>query len=357
MKLDRPPPSRTTAPMWRSLLTTGLCTGWLACTPVASGPTVEPDLAQKIAQKQTEIQSGDPKAWVELGQLHLEAEQYFHAADAFTKAKEVLSNDVRVHAGLALSYVELGYIKSSVENMRACFALDRNQADCLYALGKLLERDPSERAQREVQRTWRHLLIAAPGYKHAAYVRSALTQLDAKLGPAQEQPRSQPASQPAQAQNTPEKPAEKVPEHSVKDDPNAPKVGELNPFGQAIREAFQAVQGNDAPAAIEAFGRALKIRPGDAGAQAGLAEAYFAMGNMKKAMELVDAAYKAHPKDAQVRWVFGLIMLKNRTRIPEALAAWKALAKDEPEYAKQLKVAEQLEEIEKLAKGTGESPH
>lgn len=313
-------------------------------------------LAERIAQKRAEVMAkpADANLNVELGTLYIAAEHYFEAADVLQSAKTQGADTSILHAGLAETYLELGYFRPCADELRACFQKNRDEPGCLYVFGMLMEGIQDRKALEEAQRAYRRLLQVAPDFRKAKLASSSLDQVEAKLA-ALPKPASQPASEPAApAPATPTAPAAEVvptPGHTSQIDPaTGEDVGELNPYGQAIMKAMAAVRKNDGATAEAAFGEALKIRPDDASTRAGLAEAQFSQGKKAAAIENIEKAFAAEPTDPQVRWAFGRIMIEERRRVGEAVAAWRALVKDEPEYANQLGVPQRLEALSKFGK-------
>lgn len=311
-------------------------------------------LARRIAQKQNAVLQNpdDVNALLDLGDLQIEGEQWFEAADTFKKAKDLGSNDIRIHAGLTTVYFELGYFKAGIEELKSCIQQDRNNPDCLFAYAKLVEPDQSKKAKEELRQVWLRFLAIAPNHRKASYAKSSLERLNAELGPMQTPP-PVPSSQPAPPPTEPDAPASRpaqIPGHPDGSPEPREDVGELNEFGRAIAKAVQAVERNDAKAAEAAFREALKVRPEDAGAMAGLSETLLAQNKADEAVKTIERAYDLDKADPQVRWAFGMIMIRAKKRLPEAVAAWEALAKDDPEYAKRLKIPERLETIKKFMK-------
>jgi cytochrome c-type biogenesis protein CcmH/NrfG len=321
----------------------------------------EPGLAQRIAQKKNDLlrNPSDVKTLLELGDLQLEAGQMFDAADTFTAARTAGSNDIRVNAGLTTAYFDLGYMKSGIEELRTCIERDRNNPDCLYAYGRLVEPDTSENARRELRQVWLRFLQVAPTHRKANYVKSSLEQIEAQLAanpPADgaERQNDEPADTPPPA---PPPGGAPIPGHPGGTPEENEEIGELNPFGVAIAKAIEFVKKNDPVGAEGAFREALKLVPNDPGAMAGLAETLFAQNKQEEAVKTIEKAYEIDPKDAQVRWAFGLIMMRNQIKMAEAIAAWQALADEDPEYAQRLGIPERLEQIKKyLAPGGGHPP-
>lgn|GEM_PF-2162854 len=355
----------------------GIQWAWLAAAAVGiSGCDLKLDasreipsgLANRIAQKQAELMSSPDAValHVELGQLFMEAERYFDAAESLQTAKSKGAETSALHAGLAETYLELGYFRPCADELRACFQKNRDEPGCLYVFGMLMEGIEDRQALMEAQRAYGRLLQVAPDFRKAKLASSSLDQVNARLS-AMPQAASQPAPKAAAPGTDPhagvpnappvpaaapaEPAAPDVPGHTSKVDPATGKdVGELNPFGVAIMKAVEAVRKNDAPAAEAAFAEALKIHPDEASALAGLAEAQMAQGKTDAAVASIEKAYAVDAKDPQVRWAFGNIMLQTRKRTEEAVKAWTSLVQDEPEYAKQLGIPARLEALSKFGK-------
>jgi tetratricopeptide (TPR) repeat protein len=316
----------------------------LGCELDVHRPRLDPAIERRLAERRAaaDARPDDLEAALALAEAQLEARQLFAAAEGFKAAATRAPSSARARAGQFTAYLELGYIEAGIEAMKACFQLDREQPDCLYGFGALMELDGSERALREGRFAWRRFLEVAPAHPRAPYVRSALEQLEARLGPDAPQPAPTGAVEGEDAPGG----AAPIPGHGGAAAPAGP-VGQLNPFGQAIAKAVEAVKRSDAPGAEAAFREALAVRPEDAGAMAGLAEALFAQGRQPDAVKTVEQAHRLDPRDPQVRWAFGLIMLRNRTRTEEAVAAWESLLAEDPEYADQLRIPELLDAYRK----------
>ncbi len=324
----------------------------------------DPGLAQRIAQRKNDLlkNPNDAATLLELAQLQHEAGLAFDAADTFLAARRNGLDDIRINAGLTNTYFELGYLKSGIEELKSCIEKDRNNPECLLAYGRLIEGDDSQRAKQELRQVWLRFLQVAPNHPKANYVRGSLEQLDAQLGTAKEPP-EEPASQPADdgaAPIAPDAPppagVAAIPGHPGGTPEASNDVGELNEFGQALSEAIEAVNKNDGVAAEAAFRRALKIRPDDPSAMAGLAETLFAQNKQEEAVKTVEKAYELDAKDPQVRWTFGLIMMRNQKRMSEAIAAWEALNREDPDYAQRLGIPQRLEAVKKLMSPSGGHP-
>lgn len=136
--------------------------------------------------------------------------------------------------------------------------------------------------------------------------------------------------------------------------PAGVEPGPDDPYIAAMVRAIEARKKNDAKAAEVEYRAALKAQPKDANALAGVAEMLFAQDKADQALQPAGLAYELKPTDPEVRWVFGLVFLSKNKRTEDAMAAWEALIKDTPDYAKQLGVAERLKVIKAYSKG---APH
>lgn len=330
--------------------------GVAACEPAASEPDVPPALIARIVEAEAAART-DPEARVRLGELQLEAELYFDAAETLLKALEQGRDDARVHAGLARAYLELGYRKSTSEAVDACFTRKRDQPDCLAVWGQYLERVGGERALRERRATWQRFLeVAPPEHPKRAYARSSIAQVDETLGP--EPPPTLPppvrtattaatSTGTGAATTTSTRTTSSTvtgPHAASPPDPSRP-IGRLNRFGQAVRRAYEAWAGGDLDAAAAGFEEALTHRPDDPPVLAELARLRQEQGRSADAIRLAERAYQLGPEDPQVRFAFGLVMLRNRRRPDDAIAAWRALLRDNRDFLEQTGLRETVEMV------------
>ena len=84
---------------------------------------------------------------------------------------------------------------------------------------------------------------------------------------------------------------------------------------------------------------------------AGLAETLFHQKKVQEAQTTISLAYDADPKNAQARWVYGLIMIKSGKNMAKALQAWEALRRDSPDFAEQVGVTKTLDAVKKMRGG------
>ena len=318
-----------------------------------SGPQMNPETQRRLKEARAAALSEDPSSLLKLGQIEIEAGLLFNAADTLQKAQNKGAKSAALFASMAQTYVDLGYPESAISALRSCFKENPAEPNCLYAFGALIQSDPSDGAQREVQLAWsRFALVAAPDHPRRGYVESALAQLNGRFGPlSPDKIWGRPSSQPASTSSTtPSASAQtsSISPHSAGDIARE-DVGELNPFGVTLGQAYAAWQKRDTTAAEAAFRRALELRPNDAPTMAELSRLLLDTGKNDDAETLVNKAWTLDSSHPQVRFAFGLIMLHGRKRAEEALEAWRALMRDNPDYARQAGVERLLKEVAKDA--------
>jgi len=313
-------------------------------------PKASPELASQIAAAESAVfaDENDASRRVAVADLYAEAGRVFEAADQLKKATELDPSRGGARVKLAELYQRIGYYTEAFIELRHCIERNPAEADCLYAIGGILKADGTPSGLDQAREVWERLISVAPNHPKAEAAKKGLAQIAAQ----------RPASQPAEAPKPgalPEAGTAQLPAHTgagANED-----VGNLNPFGAAIGKAMAAVRAKDGPAAEAAFREALTISPDDPGALAGLAETLHTQNNPEEAERTAQRAYDLAPTHPQVRWVFGLIMLKRGRQIGPALEAWKALAKEEPEYAKQLGVIRTLDAIDQMRKAGSSGSH
>ena len=124
---------------------------------------VPPDIARRMARARADLSQSpeDLGRKLNLAELHLEARDYFAAADLFKSAEAINADEPRVYAGLAEAYFELGYFRACADSLRTCFGKNRDQPGCLYVFGALMEGLNDPQALREAQRSYSRLLEVA----------------------------------------------------------------------------------------------------------------------------------------------------------------------------------------------------
>ena len=322
----------------------------------ATRKPLDPKALSRVQELKARMTSSAPTAETarDLGEAYLEGGATFEAADAFRQAAELGDRSDRVEAGLAAAYLDLGYVKSAIEHLTACFRINRDNPSCLLTLAGLMESDGRKDALSEARRAYQRFLTIAPDHPRAAYARSMLDQLNASLGTDSSELPTPNDATPSPGNSAP--PALAGHAHGT----DGQEVGELKPFGLAIQKAMEAERTNDHVAAVAAYREALSLEPSDPTALAGLARALWLAQQTEEAIKVAETAYRNAPNDPEVRYVFGLIMLKSGRDPQSGLAAWKALLRDDPEYAARLDLKTSIAQLDRFRPGTpahkGSSP-
>lgn len=327
----------------------------IACGDLAK-PEANPAAKEKIARARLAYDAApnDVKTIVALADAYTEANHALEAVDGYQKAIELGAKEPRIYGALAGLYIKFGYLQSAVDNIKGCMAVDRNDPECMLAIGLLFETDGGREMQAQARQAFSSMLSVAPDHPKAALVRSKLDQLNAKLGPIEE-------GAPEEAEGSPHGGAVGAEDPNVKD-PHAgiggkpepdEEVGELNEFGAALQRAFAAVQKQDAAGAEKAFREALAIQPNDSTALAGLSQSLLVLKKYPEAKKTAEAAVKADPKDPQARYTLGMAFMRGAESaedVKRGIAVWEEFLREEPEAAKPFRVKEQLDEINRQIK-------
>lgn len=349
-----------------------------ACADLSVHESKDPALQSRIAAIEAQVrqQPDDVALLIQLGEAQHDANHDFAAADTLRAATDRDPKSAKAHGMLADTYLSLGYVTSAVEHLRQCMGLDRQQPDCLFAVGSLFENDSTQQGMSEARRAYRQLLALAPGHKKAALVQSRLAQLDAKLGPDTGQPEaaaSQPATDEAAGQATGANPhagvpgapqgelppghpttgqpsgaATTIPGHPTTG-PDGQEVGGLNKFGAALKRGYDAVKRSDAVAAEAAFREALAERPDDSAALSGLAQTLLFQKKSEEAITVSEKAVAADPSDPQARWSLGYALIQSGKDVAKGIATWEALTRDSADYAKQINLQGMIDEVKNSA--------
>jgi predicted Zn-dependent protease len=310
----------------------------LACAPApTSSDRLAPEARARI-ETLRQLDSPSAEEVAELGRLLRESGLLLEAAERLQAALEAGTDSADVRAGLAETYMDLGYGRPVLRELNGCLRQNPRQPECLEVFGRVLERDGTPGALREARRVYAVFLDVAPDHPRAKRARSALDQLGGPLTEGDEGPASAPAIVPP-AVDAPGAGGASAAHPGGAPSGDAPA---LNAFGRALAEAFRAMR-RDAPTEAEgAFRRALELRPDHAATRAGLAEALALQGKVAEAVTTIDQAWAEAPSDPQVRLVFGSVMLQAGERRDEAIAAWEALVRDSPQVAEQYGISERL---------------
>ncbi|MBI2377827.1 MAG: tetratricopeptide repeat protein [Deltaproteobacteria bacterium] len=347
-----------------------------ACTFDPTGTTTPPALGAKLSELTAKVRTSpdDLEARVALAEAQLATNQLFAAADLSKETAERWPKDPRAYATLADAYDRLGYFMKGFEALRRCLDTMPGNDPCTVSMAFLLLGEGSDFAQKEARRMLRTFVANTKDHPRLLEAQSTLALLEKKLGP--DAPDSAVAegatpSEPANphgagfgvaGQNPhagvtgapPAGPVDLIPGHGGAQ-PGDPDVGDLNDFGRALARAMDATRRQDAAGAENAFRDALKIRPEDPSANAGLAETLLVQGKIDEAVLAATRAYSLAPGEPQTRWTFGIVMTKSGRDIAAGVEAWRALVRDTPDVAAQVGVQKFIEEYEKSL-GAGKAP-
>jgi len=127
----------------------------------------------------------------------------------------------------------------------------------------------------------------------------------------------------------------------LKSDPNNAEL--LAGIGNFYYDAQQF------PIAVDYYGRALKVKPSDAGVRTDMATAYWYMGNADGALVEFDKALTYEPNKPNTLFNRGLVKWQGKMDINGAVADWKKLLATNPNYEGKDKVEQMIAEAEKHA--------
>jgi cytochrome c-type biogenesis protein CcmH/NrfG len=120
----------------------------------------------------------------------------------------------------------------------------------------------------------------------------------------------------------------------LKNSPNDPAL-----LAQAGNVYYDAQQYQ---AAIEYYGRALRVEPRNANVRTDMGTAYFYVGDSDRAIQEFQAALKDDPKHGQTMFNLGMVQWQGKGDAPAAVATWEKLLKIVPDYPERAKVEEML---------------
>lgn len=150
-----------------------------APAPVAA-PGSAIDLSAEIREV-TSIVEKDPKqrsAWVRLGNLNFDSNQYMPAIEAYTKALELDPNDPDVITDRAIMYRAVRDFQRAAEEFRKAAAMDPRHLNSLMNLGVVLRYDLND-VQGAVK-VWQEYLARNPPPEQAEQVRRELAALQSQ---------------------------------------------------------------------------------------------------------------------------------------------------------------------------------
>lgn len=125
----------------------------------------------------------------------------------------------------------------------------------------------------------------------------------------------------------------------LKSDPNNPDL--LASIGNFYYDAQQY------PIAVDYYGRALKVKPADAGVRTDMATAYWYMGNADSAIAEFNKALTYEPNKANTLFNLGLVKWQGKMDINGAVADWEKLLATNPNYEGKDKVEQMIAEAKK----------
>jgi cytochrome c-type biogenesis protein CcmH/NrfG len=103
------------------------------------------------------------------------------------------------------------------------------------------------------------------------------------------------------------------------------------------------------PAAVDYYGRALKVKPADASVRTDLGTAYWYMGNPDSAIAEFSKALTYEPNKANTLFNLGLVKWQGKMDINGAVADWQRLLATNPNYEAKEKVEQMIAEAKKHA--------
>lgn len=140
---------------------------------------------------------------------------------------------------------------------------------------------------------------------------------------------------------------------AMADSSAAPLLGKLQ--GDPSNADLLASVGNlyyDAhqyPAAVEYYGRELKVKPADTSVRTDMGTAYWYMGNADAALAAYDQVLTTEPTNANALFNRGIVQWKGRNDVAAAMADWKKLLAANPTYAGRAQVEQMMGEAQKIA--------
>ncbi|MGC2638807.1 MAG: tetratricopeptide repeat protein [Acidobacteriaceae bacterium] len=127
----------------------------------------------------------------------------------------------------------------------------------------------------------------------------------------------------------------------LRGDPNNPDL--LASVGNLYYDAHQY------PAAVDYYGRELKVKPADTSVRTDMGTAYWYMGNAAAALAAYDQVLTAEPTNANALYNRGVVEWKGRNDAAVAIADWKKLLAANPAYAGRAQVEQMMAEAQKIA--------
>ncbi|MGF1508462.1 MAG: tetratricopeptide repeat protein [Myxococcota bacterium] len=301
------------------------------CLDLDAPPPLTPEQRARIDRLRAEAENGTG-SWATVGDAYRTYGRLLTAADAYRAAAAQPDSDPAVRGKLAQVYLELGYQRPVIRELRTCLKDHPRESECLYAFGRLLEQDGAPSALREARRVYTQFLEVQTDHPEATRVQSVLRQLGGPLAQADVESERSQAPGPSVAGPGPED--------------EAPDKPELNPFGAALASALDAARAGRVEDAVAFFREALEIRPGHPNALAGLAEAEWSSGRREQAFRTLNEALAVGGEDPQVLFVAGALYLRDG-RPQDVRRVWGKLRDLHPRIADQLGISERLASMDR----------
>ncbi len=145
--------------------------------PVAPPANSLGSFAAEIRELQNIVKS-DPDnraAWVRLGNLYFDTDQYMEAIDAYTRALELDPNDPDVITDRAIMYRRIGDFEKAASEFRRAAELDPRHLNSVLNLGVVLRYDLND--LEGALKAWQMYLERNPPPEMAEKIRSEIERL------------------------------------------------------------------------------------------------------------------------------------------------------------------------------------
>lgn len=133
----------------------------------------------------------------------------------------------------------------------------------------------------------------------------------------------------------------------LKADPRNPEI--LTNIGNLYYDAQQY------PTAVDFYNRALLSKPSDAAARTDMATAYWYLGNTDRAIDEFNKALTYAPTNPNTLFNLGLVKWQGKHDGAGAIAEWKTLLANNPNYEAKDKVQQMLDQVQKAAVAGGKA--
>ena len=143
--------------------------------PIAAAPGSALGSRTAELRELQQILAGDPKnrkAWVSLGNIQFDSNQYREAVDAYSKALELSANDPDVITDRAIMYRALGEFQKAATEFRRAAEMDPKHINSLMNLGVVLRYDLND--SEGATKAWQTYLERSPPPEMADKIRKEL---------------------------------------------------------------------------------------------------------------------------------------------------------------------------------------